>query len=58
MAFHSVEHLLRAALDRPLWEAVLLDDLRDRGVEREASWTRMAGLWEAMRASVAGYDPD
>ena len=35
MAFHSVEHLLRAALDRPLWEAVLLDDLRDRATAAE-----------------------
>ena len=38
MAFVSVESLLRAAGDMPLWEAVLTDDLRDRGGERDASW--------------------
>ena len=54
MAFGSVESLLHAAEGRPLWEAVLLDDLRDRGVERSASWEKMAGLWPAMTASLAG----
>ena len=57
MAFGSVESLLRAAESVPVWEAVLLDDLSDRGVEREASWEKMAGLWRAMEESVASYDP-
>ena len=52
MAFGSVESLLHAAEGRPLWEAVLLDDLRDRGVERSASWEKMAGLWAAMRGAI------
>lgn len=58
MAFHSVEHLLQASADLPLWEAVLLDDLQDRGVAREVSLIRMTGLWVAMKAAVDGYDPD
>ena len=45
MAFGSVESLLRASESVPVWEAVLLDDLSDRGVEREASWEKMTGLW-------------
>ena len=53
MAFGSVESLLRAAESVPVWEAVLLDDLSDRGVEREASWEKMAGLWRAMASSGA-----
>ena len=57
MAFGSVESLLRAAESVPVWEAVLLDDLSDRGVEREASWEKMAGLWRAMEESVVSYDP-
>lgn len=57
MAFTSVESLLRAAEDHPLWEAVLLDDLRDRGVDRAASLEKMTALWAAMKASVTGYDP-
>ena len=58
MAFGSVESLLRAAEEVPLWEAVLLDDLSDRGVERAASWEKMTTLWRAMEESVAHYDPD
>ena len=57
MAFVSVESLLRAAGDMPLWEAVLTDDLRDRGGERDASWEKMTRLWRAMVESVEGYDP-
>ena len=57
MAFGSVENLLRAAGDMPLWEAVLTDDLRDRGGERDTSWEKMTRLWRAMVESVEGYDP-
>ena len=57
MAFVSVESLLRAAGDMPLWEAVLTDDLRDRGGERDASWEKMTRLWRAMVESVEGYAP-
>ena len=57
MAFVSVENLLRAAGDMPLWEAVLTDDLRDRGGERDTSWEKMTRLWRAMVESVEGCDP-
>lgn len=57
MAFSSVESLLRATGYQPLWEVVLLDDVRDRGVERSASWERMGALWTAMKGSVEHYDP-
>jgi len=57
MAMSSMEGLLRAAADKPLWRAVLEDDLRDRGVSQEQSWTQMAGLWRAMGETVADYDP-
>lgn len=58
MAFGSVESLLRASESVPVWEAVLLDDLSDRGVEREVSWENMTRLWRAMEESVANYDPE
>jgi L-serine dehydratase len=57
MAFHSVESLLKASERLPLWEAVLEDDLRDRGAERAESLRRMTALWVAMGSAVAGYDP-
>ena len=56
MAFQSVKTLVEAAGARPLWEAVLEDDLRDRGGERAGSWRRMSGLWLAMKAAAEGYD--
>lgn len=57
MAFSSVESMLRATGRLALWEVVLLDDVRDRGATREASFARMEELWAAMGASVRGYDP-
>ena len=57
MAFSSVESLLTAAAERPLWEAVLEEDLRDRGVTRARSWAKMERLWQAMKAPVEEYDP-
>ena len=41
MAFSSIAGLLAAAEGRPLWEAVLEEDLRDRGVERGRSWDKI-----------------
>ena len=57
MAFSSVEGLLQAAGQGPLWRAVLEDDLRERGVDEARSWGQMAALWTAMKAPVAEYDP-
>ena len=57
MAFSSVAGLLEAARDKPLWRAVLEDDLRDRGADGDRSWHQMAALWAAMRAPVEEYDP-
>ena len=56
MAFHSVETLLAAAAEKPLWQAVQEDDCRDRGVDRADSQARMETLWRAMVNSVAQYD--
>lgn len=57
MSFGSVKELLAAAEGLPLWEAVLENDRNERGVERENSLGQMAGLWTAMQAAVAEYDP-
>ncbi len=58
MSFQSVEHLLAAAADKPLWQAVLDDDCQDRGVSPTASMVKMTGMWAAMCRSVADYDPE
>ena len=57
MAFTSVESLLRAAQDKPLWRAVQEDDVIDRGAAAEESWAQMSALWRAMEGAEAGYDP-
>ena len=56
--FRSVHGLLAAAEDKPLWQAVLEDDCRDRDAAPEASMDRMEKLWQAMKESVEGYEPD
>ena len=58
MSFQSVEHLLAAAADKPLWQAVLDDDCQDRGVSSTASMVKMTGMWAAMCRSVADYNPE
>lgn len=57
MAFHSVEKLLGDSASAPLWECVRLDDCADSGLSEERSWEKMLGLWQAMKATQADYDP-
>lgn len=55
--FGSVEALLAASADKPLWQAVWEDDCRDRDAAGEASLARMEKLWQTMKQSVLDYDP-
>ena len=55
--FGSVEMMLSASADKPLWKAVLEDDCRDRDADPAASLARMGKLWQAMKQSEAEYDP-
>lgn len=56
MSFQSIENLLNAAADKPLWQAVQEDDCHDRGTDSSESWTRMSALWSAMVGAVQNYD--
>lgn len=56
MAFTSIESLLRAGENSPLWLAVQTDDGRDRGATPEESSAQMAKLWQAMKAGAEQYD--
>ena len=56
--FGSVQGLLAAAKDKPLWQAVLEDDCRDRDADSEASLARMEKLWQDMKDSLENYDPE
>ena len=55
--FGSVEAMLSASADKPLWRAVLEDDCQDRDADPAASLARMGKLWQAMRQSLLDYDP-
>ena len=55
--FGSVQALLSASADKPLWQAVLDDDCQDRDVPAGNSLTKMAALWRTMKGSVLDYDP-
>lgn len=55
--FGSVEALLSASAEKPLWRAVLEDDCQDRDVSPQASMDKMGGLWRAMKQSIIDYDP-
>lgn len=55
--FGSVEAMLSASADKPLWRAVLEDDCQDRDADPSASLARMGRLWQAMKESLEEYDP-
>ena len=55
--FGSVEAMLSASADKPLWEAVLDDDCQDRDASAESSLDKMSALWQTMKESVLDYDP-
>lgn len=58
MPFSAVKEWLEAsaAQERPLWELILLDDMRERGISRADSLKEMQSLWDAMRSAGADYD--
>ena len=55
--FGSVEAMLSASADKPLWRAVLEDACQDRDADPAASLARMGRLWQAMKESLEEYDP-
>lgn len=58
MAFTSVKQLLAAAKEKnlSLWEIILDEDVKDRGVTRESSISQMSRLWSAMKSASEGYN--
>lgn len=58
MAFESIQEILETCEGHSLkfWEAVLEDDLIERGSSRRESLDKMRSLWEAMVTSADSYD--
>ena len=57
MAFTSMEEWLKCCGEKNLSmaEAVILEDMNDRGVTREETCSQMMNLWNAMRSSEQDY---
>lgn len=60
MSFRTLKDILQTARiwQVPFWETILLDDIKERGDTREASFESMRGMYQAMRMADADYDPD
>lgn len=58
MAYKSLQEIEERCLKENITfqEAVLLDDLNERGVRREESRRKMKTMWKAMKEASAGYD--
>lgn len=58
MSFHAVEEILDTCKKKHcnFYEAVLLDDIKDRLVTKEESLTKMGEIYEAMHQSLNHYD--
>lgn len=58
MSFTTLKDILEAseAKQVPFWETVLLDDVKERAVEREESFETMRGMYQAMRMADQDYD--
>lgn len=58
MSFTTLKDILEAseAKQVPFWEAVLLDDVKERAVAREVSFETMRGMYQAMRMADQDYD--
>ncbi len=59
MAYRSLAEIEERCREEQIsfQEAVLLDDLNERGATREQSRAAMENLWNAMKEAAAGYDP-
>ena len=60
MSFSTLKEVLEysEAKKVPFWEAIILDDMRERGVTREESFETMRGMYQAMRMADEDYDAD
>ncbi len=60
MSYTSIKEICdRAAADQiPFWEAVMRDDMAERGVTREETFGRMRGMYRSMKEAFADYSGD
>ena len=58
MSFSTLKEVLSYGEEKqvPFWKAIVLDDVRERGVTYEESFETMRGMYQAMRQADAEYD--
>lgn len=58
MSYMSLNEIETDCLEKGITfaEAILLDDVNERGVDRQTSQRTMAGMWEAMKEADQNYD--
>lgn len=56
--FKSIQELLTTAKeqDLPLWEVIMLDDIKERNSTKEDSLAHMEHLWNSMKSAGKAYD--
>lgn len=59
MAFASLQEILTYMEEKsvPFWEAILMEDIAERGVSREDSMKKMLDTWQAMLHASDSYEP-
>lgn len=58
MAYQSLEEISQLCSQRniPFWQAVLVDDIEERGVTEAESMATMETMWDAMLSASESYD--
>lgn len=59
MGFQSLEEIVKQTekVKKPMWEVILLEDLKERDTERVDSLSRMSALYLAMKSAETHYEP-
>ena len=58
MSYQSLEEITQLCEEKkiPFWRAVLLDDMNERSVSEEDSFSVMSGMWDAMLRASGEYE--
>ena len=57
--FHALEDIVQqcTATHLPMWKVILQEDCKESGMKESAALEKMKGMYYAMKASIAAYDP-
>lgn len=60
MAFRSVNEIFEICEKQNIefWEAIIKDDMEERGASKKESFEKMAQMWQSMVSSIEDYEPN